>query len=295
MRWRDRLALSLLFFSVLLLVVFYDRSRHIARGLERAGGVTESTWMPRYFFCGLRASIHKAEVRGIHQILSGPIAESGSIIDLTNNGKDSVLGRNHFTIFGEGFWKPKVDRIVPRTWRDIGFCSPIHTICLRFGRELFSAIPLIHATHHFGSKTRGRNVPRILNYESQGQSVRRIGFDSNNTYIGPIADFESLGTDLIGCNHSTPLKYCCNSIGNAKQYSRPFQTILFKENSFYLSPNSSFDSPTWKTWICAVLGIMGICWGWRESKHLPWSRIVFVVGGLLWGYALFVILPWSIG
>jgi hypothetical protein len=94
--------------------------------------------------------------------------------------------------------------------------------------------------------------------------------------VGPrsLASFEVAAQVL-------PLKEGHNSVTYASQNTYDFETS---------HPGDLL--PPWHIFLLAILGVVGIAWGWENDRRLPWSFIGFLLGIVFWGYALYFILPW---
>jgi len=92
----------------------------------------------------------------------------------------------------------------------------------------------------------------------------------------------------------SPLNQRNGSIQDSGSYSEPLQPIFFQKNSLYPSSDSLSKWPPWRGTICGLLGLLGIFWGWRNGRWLPWSAIAFICGCVLSFYASIILLPWSV-
>jgi hypothetical protein len=93
----------------------------------------------------------------------------------------------------------------------------------------------------------------------------------------------------------SPLKDRCYRVSDSEQNTYSFQAISLQEDSLYPPPHSSSKVPPWRASLCGLLGLIGTCWGWRNSKAAPWSWFALVCGCLFWAYFCWVLLPWSVG
>jgi hypothetical protein len=90
-----------------------------------------------------------------------------------------------------------------------------------------------------------------------------------------------------------PLPHGHASIDNTRNYAKSFEPIAFEEEAFELSPGSMSKWPPWKSVLAGLLGIVGISWGWRNSRSPAWGSAAFICGCVFWAYACWVLLPWS--
>ncbi len=69
------------------------------------------------------------------------------------------------------------------------------------------------------------------------------------------------------------------------------------EDSSDYSNNLKHRFPPWTLMVAAIMGLIGIAFGWiglRRERHTLVSFIAFLAGVCLWGYAVIKALPWTL-
>ena len=85
-----------------------------------------------------------------------------------------------------------------------------------------------------------------------------------------------------------PLKISKNGIHDTSKNAYRFQNF-FPIGCFY---SVDISSPPWLALAAILLGALGIGWGWRNDRGLPWSLLAFLAGICLFAHACLAILPW---
>ena len=155
---------------------------------------------------------------------------------------------------------------IVKVGRGVGFDGNDHELAMKIGRRCFSM---------------------IVNTGVLGYKSRVVEMSSDKFWVHPRPLIDSEVVPQI-----MPLNYGSDRVYYPSNNSDALQAVAFQKNPFELPPYLSSELPSWDGMVSGILGIFGICWGWRNTKRRPWSSLGFIVGCALWVYACFSLLPW---